>query len=372
MNDKRAFLSALAGTLCILSLLLLAIVLNNQAPVPEDTANSIPIATTNHIVRPGVYRLTGELIDKPLVIDTIRDKVKLILDNVTIKNSNGPAIICRSTDSLAIKLVGKNILQDGNEYSPDYIDMKGAIHSETDLAFDGDGSLSIITKHDAIHVNEAVHILSGNFDISAGDDAIHAKNSLLIDGGVIKIAKSYEGLESANITINNGTISIVSSDDGINVNSGEFVSINGGDVHVNASGDGIDSNGYIYINGGVVSIDGPTKDSNGALDSEFGVIIKGGTVVALGASGMAKAPASTSSQYSASIFFDSTLPAGSKIEIRNTDQEVTLQYVALKTFDHAVVSTADFKSGESYTLYINDAEYTRFNILDTTTVVKML
>lgn len=372
MNDKRTFFSVLAGMLCILSLLLLAIVLNEQAPSPEDTANSLSIATTNYIVRPGVYRLTGELIDKPLIVDTSRDRVKLILDNVTIKNSTGPAIICRSTDNLAIKLVGENVLQDGDKYEPEYADIKGAIHSETELVFDGDGSLAIITKHDAIHGNESIRILNGDFNISAGDDAIHAKNALIIDGGSIKIAKSYEGLESANITINSGTISIVSSDDGINVNSSGFVSVNGGDIHINASGDGIDSNGHIYINGGAVSIDGPTKNNNGALDSEFGIVIKGGTTVALGASGMAEAPASASSQYSVNIFFDSTLPAGSKIKIKNADQETILQYVSLKTFDHAIISTADFKPREDYILYIDDSEYTRFNILDTTTTVKML
>lgn len=372
MNDKRTFFSVLAGILCMLGLLLLAIILNDQAPSPEDTANSLPIATTNFIVRPGVYRLTGELIDKPLIIDTSRDKVKLILDNVTIKNSNGPAIICRSTDSLAIKLVGENILQDGGEYSSDYAGIKGAIHSETDLTFDGDGSLSITTKHDAIHGNESIHILGGKFDISASDDAIHAKNSLLIDGGIIKIAKSYEGLESANITINNGSLSVVSSDDGINVNSTGAVNINGGDIHINASGDGIDSNGHIYINGGTIFVDGPTKDNNGALDSEFGIIVKGGTVFALGASGMAEAPADASSQYSVSIFFESTLPAGSKVEIKNTDQETISQYVALKTFNHATISTAGFKPGESYILYIDDTEYTRFDILSTTTIIKML
>ena len=61
---------------------------------------------------------------------------------------------------------------------------------------------------------------NGTFVIDAADDAIHSNGNITINGGNIAIPTSYEGLESAVITINAGDINLTSSDDGINVAGG--------------------------------------------------------------------------------------------------------------------------------------------------------
>ena len=61
-------------------------------------------------------------------------------------------------------------------------------------------------------------------------------------------------------------------------------------MQVEADGDGIDINGAIEMTGGVVVVNGPTEQMNGALDHDASFNMTGGTIVATGSSGMAMAP----------------------------------------------------------------------------------
>ena len=148
-----------------------------------------------------------------------------------------------------------------------------------------------------------------------------------------------------------------------------ILTINGGNVYVNASGDGIDSNGYIYFNGGTIIVDGPTNNGNGALDSGVAIIQNGGVVIAVGASGMAEALGSESTINSTSIYFKSNQKAGTTITIKNSSGEEIIKHTSAKSFSHMSVGTTDFKSGETYTIFINDEEYESFTISDIVTIV---
>ena len=82
------------------------------------------------------------------------------------------------------------------------------------------GSFSINSADDSIHANETIIIDNGEFDLSSGDDGIHADSVIKINQANINITKSYEGIESSTIIINDGTIFIIASDDGINIANG--------------------------------------------------------------------------------------------------------------------------------------------------------
>ena len=69
---------------------------------------------------------------------------------------------------------------------------------------------------DSIHSNTTVQIDGGTLTLASGDDGIHADATVEFNGGQIDISKSYEGIEANSITLNDGTVHIVSSDDGIN------------------------------------------------------------------------------------------------------------------------------------------------------------
>ena len=85
--------------------------------------------------------------------------------------------------------------------------------------------------------------------------------------------------------IDDGTINIEASDDGINAsqksNSGTpIVEINGGNITIKmgqGDTDGVDSNGNIVINGGTISVTGQST-----FDYEGTGIINGGTVICNG------------------------------------------------------------------------------------------
>ena len=412
---------------------------NGDAKINWDRYTTTDIALSENltITNSGVYHLTGSLEDGSILIN-VGDKgeVKLILDNVSIKNSAGPAVSCISGDDLVVELVGENYLADGTKYSADLDeDIKSTIYSKADLTFEGSGELTVTANYqdavvskddlkfnsgtyhitaadDGIRGKDSVYIVDGTFDITAkgdgikstnetdagkgfvliengnitiaaGDDGIHAINLLTVQNGILNITKSYEGLEAQKIIINNGEISVTASDDGINAGGGSDnnsnnpmagdanceLTFNGGNVYVNASGDGVDSNGYIYFNGGKVVIDGPTNNGNGSLDSGLGIIMNGGEVISVGSSGMAETLGSTSSIYNISVYFTLQQAAGTKIEIKNSNDETILEHTSAKAFSHLSAGSAYFKSGETYALYLNGEKYQTFAIENITTII---
>ena len=127
--------------------------------------------------------------------------------------------------------------------------------------------------------------------------------------------------------------------------------INGGYVHVLAGGDGLDSNGDLTINGGEVYVDGPSDNGNSAIDygEKSSFYINGGTVVAVGSSGMAEDVSSDSKQQVAFVKLDSQADAGD-VTLKDADGNEIISYTAKKKYDCVIISTADMKEGQTYTL----------------------
>ena len=235
-----------------------------------------------------------------------------------------------------------------------------------------DGVIQISSLDDAIHSNESITVNGGELLIASGDDGIHADAALTINGGEVNITQSYEGLESVVITINNGTIYLVASDDGINASSGNggaaaggmpgrgpgmfesgdnYLYVNGGYIVIDAAGDGLDINGPIYMTGGVVIVNGPTANFNGALDYAGAFDITGGFLVAVGSSGMAQAPSTTSTQYSVMHNFASAQAAGTMVHIETEAGEDILTFVPTKEYQSVLLSSPELENGATYTVY---------------------
>lgn len=133
--------------------------------------------------------------------------------------------------------------------------------------------------------------------------------------------------------------------------------INGGYVHVLAGGDGLDSNGDLTINGGAVYVDGPSDNGNSAIDygEKSSFYINGGTVVAVGSSGMAEDVSSDSKQQVAFVKLDSQADAGD-VTLKDADGNEIISYTAQKKYDCVIISTADLKAGQTYTLSASGSE----------------
>lgn len=213
---------------------------------------------------------------------------------------------------------------------------------------------------DALHCNGSICIDGGTLILSAGDDAIHSDVGLQINGGTIQIEESYEGLESGDITINDGTIDVKARDDGLNAAGGNNASqtnyqiiINEGTLTVDADGDGIDSNGNIFFRGGTVMVNGPENGGNGALDygdNNCVCEISGGTLIAAGAVGMDDAPTSGSSQPVVNVRFSTVQNADTYVALKDGDGNTVLSARPTKRFQSIILSCKELMLGETYTV----------------------
>ena len=212
------------------------------------------------------------------------------------------------------------------------------------------GTYQIDSADDSIHSNANITIADGTYTLATGDDGVHADDALIVNGGTITVTESYEGLEGLTVTINDGTIDITASDDGINT-AGEKMELNGGYIHILAGGDGVDSNGDLTINGGEIYIDGPSDNGNNAIDygDRSSAYVNGGTLVAIGSSGMAEGMSDSSKQKVLMIKLGEQMEAGNVV-LTDSEGNVIVSYTALKTYDCVIISTAEVESGATYTL----------------------
>lgn len=232
------------------------------------------------------------------------------------------------------------------------------------------GTFDINSSDDAIHSNGNIAIAGGNIVISSGDDGIHADEQLSIQSGNIEISQSYEGIEGQSIEISGGVVQIVASDDGLNAaggndqssmsdrpgantfssNSDAYISITGGYLIIDADGDGIDSNGGIFISDGEIYVNSSTNGVDSALDYDGEAQITGGTVVALGTSGMAMNFSSSSTQGSILINLSANQLSGTTIEVVDEEGNSLMSYDSKKQFNSILVSNFDLHKGETYTI----------------------
>lgn len=237
-----------------------------------------------------------------------------------------------------------------------------------------DGTITLDCCDDAIHSNYDILIKNGTITLSSGDDGIHADSALVIDNGTIDIKTSYEGLEAPNIDINDGKISIVASDDGMNANStssttssgmgggmmdadqNSYLKIAGGYIYVNAEGDGLDSNGYLYLTGGETYVDGPMSSGNGALDYGISASATNAIFVAVGAQGMAENLDAQETQ--GSMLLTGSGNAGDEIVLKDSDGNVLVSYTPQKSFQSILVSCPELQVGNTYTIYVGSASAT--------------
>ena len=308
-------------------------------------------------------------------LDGIQAETKLLIKNgnYTIKTGNG------STNNSKKDTWGKT----------DSTDTKSAkgLKAGNNIVIE-DGIFNLNTSDDSIHSNNYIGISNGTYSISSGDDGIHADNEIIIEGGSIDIKESYEGIEAAKITIYNGDISVVASDDGINVaggsdsssmnrpgannyneNTTNTLTIYNGNIYVNASGDGIDINGSGYIYGGVITVDGPTSNGDGALDYDGELIVNGGTLIAAGSNGMLQKISSNSTQYNVTINLKTTYQKGTKISILDENNEEIISYTPTKFFASIIVSTNKLSLSNTYTIKIDNETYETFTVSSITTSV---
>ena len=132
-----------------------------------------------------------------------------------------------------------------------------------------------------------------------------------------------------------------------------LIQISGGKIYINANGDGIDSNGNLTVTGGEIYVDGPTSGGDGALDCSGTALISGGTVIAVGSSGMAENFDSSSAQGSMITTVSDSMITGD-ITLTDSEGNTIVSYSPSKEYSSVAISCVDLKEGETYTLVAGD------------------
>lgn len=251
-----------------------------------------------------------------------------------------------------ILIAGGQIKVDTTQTGIKYNGSKKTGASSTSAAItpaNNDGQYIIGAAEDAVHSNNDFCMAGGTLEIASADDGITAANSLgILDGSVINITNSYEGIEGGHILVGSTGkaaphITVYSNDDGVNAaskssvhydyaddteevytktetaaadntfymldgylnvmiaddkeQSFSFAAADGSvtESKFNADGDGIDCNGSFYAYGGTVVVYGPASNGNSPIDTDGAYYIgAGATILAAGNGGMAENPTSSS------------------------------------------------------------------------------
>ena len=268
-----------------------------------DSADSFDLTLTKStsITKGGVYNITGTIENGQLLINT-NEEVKLILNNVSIKNSSGPAIYIENSKCTYIELVGENTLEGTVNEELDSI-----LKSQDDLYLSGSGSLKVISNLDGISSSNNLTINGGTYIIETKDDGIKGKDSLVISNGNFTINSEGDAIkttnedELGNLVIENGTFNITTNGDGIvsisnlEIKDGTFniktnksnsnnsqkgikaddnIVISGGEYTINTNDDGIHSNSDITINDGKITV----NSNDDAIHADGKLEINKGTI----------------------------------------------------------------------------------------------
>lgn len=271
----------------------------------------------------GIYKITGESSGVTIVVndDNESGTIYLLLDNVTMTNSEEPCIYVEACDKVVIQCMGENSLTCSAEENSDGLD--GAVYSQDDLTINGSGSLEItsgmhgiVCKDDLRFTGGSVSVTADKIGIKAGDsvclasaqvdidsyrDGIHVENSsgdsfYYSEASKVTINADYDGIAvgttgstfTGSVNIVSGTTEIVSgggSDNSKGDTSQKGIKCEGDitigksesdDLTLNVSGadDAVNSKGSVYINGGSISL----STSDDGVSAYSAIEINGGTI----------------------------------------------------------------------------------------------
>ncbi len=263
----------------------------------------------------GVYVLSGEAENVTVIVEAAEEaKVQIVLDGVSIKNEDSPAIYVKSADKVFVTSTdSENYMEVSGSFVADGdTNLDAVIFSKADLTLNGSGTLKIVSSAgNGISSKDDLKITGGVYDIKSSADGLEANDSILVYAGTITIVSDKDALHSENeedaslghIYIQNGTLNITAADDAIrgtsvvqidggtiNVDTctegieGTYIQINGGEITIYAKDDGINATAksdkydvLIEVNGGIINVSMGSGDTD-AFDSNGNITINNGTI----------------------------------------------------------------------------------------------
>ena len=219
----------------------------------ETDSDAVSVeGSTVTITDEGVYILTGSLEDGWVVMNADdTDKIRLVLDGVSIAHADGAAIYVPSADKVFITTAAgsANALENGGSYTAmDDNNIDGVIFSKCDLTLNGAGSLSIQAAegHGVVSKDDLV-VTSGSYTITAASQGLSGKDSVAIADGTFVLDTGKDAIQSDNTE---------DADKG-------YVYLAGGDYTITSQGDGVSASGWLWVAGGSYTVSTGGGSENG-------------------------------------------------------------------------------------------------------------
>lgn len=321
--------------------------------------------TVVHITEPGNYVLSGKMSAGQIAVD-LGDGAKKDSNAVVTLILNGADITC----SVAPGIIFYNVYECGDDDADEAtrdVDTSAAganIIIADDSVNHVNGSY-VAKIYESVELNEAGTEIIDSKKLHKYDAAFYSRRTMNIAGedkgnGVLNIQAENEGLDSElHLTINGGIINIDSGNDGINTNEDgvSVTTVNGGQLNITVNGstgegDGIDSNGWLVINGGIVTSSACGFSMDAGIDSDMGIHINGGTVIAGG--NMLDEIADSKQTYAVFTTME-TIKGGTEISVKNEADEIVAGTTIANDCTCLAVSSADLLPG-TYTLWNGDEQ----------------
>lgn len=267
----------------------------------------------------GAYVVSGNGSNVSVIVDLPVDsteKVRLVLDNVSITNDDFAALYVKNADKVFVISEGENTLAvTGDFVTIDDNKVDGTVFSKDNIVFQGDGSLTITSsKHGivgkddvkitggavsvtaanhGIEANDSVRMASASVTIVSGKDGVHVENEddaekgyFYMESGSLEITAGYDGIDaSSTVQVLGGTLNITagggsgttltsssSSMKGIKATADMLIS--DGTITVNSADDSVHSNDTIAITGGTLNL----SSGDDGVHADTSLTVSGGTI----------------------------------------------------------------------------------------------
>ena len=208
------------------------------------SSNAVQISgSTVTITDEGTYILSGTLDDGMIIVNADKsDKIRLVLNNVTIHSKTCAPIYILQSDKVFITMAenSTNTLSNGGTFTAiDENNIDAVIFSKEDMTLNGSGTLVVTSPAGhGILSKDSLKITSGSYDINCSSHAISGKDDVCITNSDFTITSGKDGIHAEN------------ADDA----SQGYVYIQSGTLHISAEGDGISASSCLQIEDGSFDI----------------------------------------------------------------------------------------------------------------------
>ncbi len=201
--------------------------------------------STVTITEKGTYVISGSSDDGQIIVDLAEDKnVMLVLNGVDLTSATSAPIYIKNAKNTTICIADGSENRLADTENTVYTDStaeepNAAVFSKDDLIINGSGSLTVEGNfNNGIQSKDDLHIQNGTISVTALNNAVKGKDSVVISGGKLTIESQGDGIQATN-----------AEDEGRG-----YVAITGGSVTVTAECDGIQGETAVNITGGSLDI----------------------------------------------------------------------------------------------------------------------